>query len=540
MLSLVALLAASAFQVEGAGSCPRPEQVKARLDRIAAEGDHVVELHRLDDRLQVRLLDSRGDVVGERDLIGKSSCEELAEATAVLVSAWTIDVPALELPVLEPTPPAQEEPPPAPVAAPPVVARAPMIVPTPFTPAVQTEIAPEHRSRHDLTAGFSVGVGSRFTSAAGIAAAYDYWFLDGLAVEASIHGHFAHGAQAPFEQFFVIPDFYTPTFVFSANIVPSFARGPARLAGLWPGPGVELYGALGVGIGNVRNDVFSDDVITAIFQAGAGLRFHVFREAIAIETELRDLFFIDPDGGVTDSVHWQAGLRVGMDASGWKARDQEDRPTTELGGRLVLTPMAGIAPLDSNVIAGAISGAATYEIFEFLGVELVGSYLFPSTTDKFDQQLEAARLTPEPAKLTQLLWAFGGGVRINALRGRFSPLGVAFDGDLTLYFAGGAAIGQSRTPCVPGLQQNGSECLLGEVVPLDGVVYGARELEAIGYAAGGLQLDFNDWFGGTVEFRDFIFDSHVFRPDGSDPFLADTRAIRHVALLQIGATFLLL
>src|SRR5687767_7906503 len=99
---LLALLALSSFEVEGGGSCPDPEAVKARLAELSIEGAHVVQLRVLTDRLQVRLLDARGALVGERDLMRNSSCEELAEATAVLVSAWTIDVPALELPALEP------------------------------------------------------------------------------------------------------------------------------------------------------------------------------------------------------------------------------------------------------------------------------------------------------------------------------------------------------------------------------------------------------------------------------------------------------
>jgi hypothetical protein len=557
MAPLLALLAVASFEVRGPSTCPRPEAVEQRLLGVPADGDHLVELKNEGRMLQVRLLDRRGTLLGERDLERNSTCDELAEAAAVLVSAWTIDFPAMELPALEPETQLSMV---QPVVAPPLSLVTPKLAATPFT---ETEIKPEipshHRGgEHDLDLGFSIGVGERLTDADGLVLSYVYWPLEGMGLEASFHWHLfddrltdraivATRNQSSFENTF--RDLHAPTWVASVSAVGSLARGPTRLLGLVTGPSLELYGVFGVGAGSVHRDfLFSDNgseffssmsSTSPVFSGGAGLRIYGFREGIALEVELRDLFFPDPDGGLTHSLQLQAGLRVSIDPRAWKARDREDRPQRSLTNRLAITPLFAAGIANEFVSTFGIGGSVVYHVWDFVAVETVGARFFPSQSEMTRALDELGRVTPPFAQLSELMWTLGAGVRIHALRGRFAPLGLPFDGDFSLYLAGGIGFGQTRVPCVPGEPIDADPFGFGALCPDSGTSYEPPRYAPIGQVGGGFQLELTDWLGATIEMRDFIYRSSVLRPLASDPLQSFTEATRHVVVAQLGASVLL-
>lgn len=133
LLSLVSL-------VEGE-SCPAPVDVEARVrailhlapDQQLSEG-FAVERH--EAGLYVALRGADSTLIGERTLPTAGSCDELAQAAAVVLAAWLSDVHpdfagALPAPAPDDSPPAHQEAPPAPVSeAPPAVLATPRPVAT--------------------------------------------------------------------------------------------------------------------------------------------------------------------------------------------------------------------------------------------------------------------------------------------------------------------------------------------------------------------------------------------------------------------------
>jgi len=124
-------------------TCPAPADVEARVRDILhlpagqklTEG-FVVERH--EAGLYVELRSAESAVIGQRTLPAEGTCDELAQAAAVVLSAWLSDVHpdfAGALPAAEPPPPARApEPAPAPVAGPvgaPVPATRPPALPSP-------------------------------------------------------------------------------------------------------------------------------------------------------------------------------------------------------------------------------------------------------------------------------------------------------------------------------------------------------------------------------------------------------------------------
>lgn len=150
-----------AFQSLVAGeTCPAPVDVEARVlhilqlpaEQALTEG-FVVERH--EAGLYVELRSADGAVIGQRTLPAEGSCDELAQAAAVVLSAWLSDVhpdfagalpPA---PAAEPAPEPAAEPAPAPVPEPVV---APVPVPPPL-PAPSAPPAPPRRLELALGAG---------------------------------------------------------------------------------------------------------------------------------------------------------------------------------------------------------------------------------------------------------------------------------------------------------------------------------------------------------------------------------------------------
>jgi hypothetical protein len=80
------------MQVEGAIECPAPGAVVAALGRLgagASPNDERVALASADDQLRVRLLDRAGRVLHEWRLPRAGSCQELADAAALVVAVWS-------------------------------------------------------------------------------------------------------------------------------------------------------------------------------------------------------------------------------------------------------------------------------------------------------------------------------------------------------------------------------------------------------------------------------------------------------------------
>ncbi len=120
------LLALQSLAVSG-GTCPAPADVEARVlailqlppKQLLTEG---FSAERVQGGLRVILRSSEGALIGERLLPADGTCDELAQASAVVLSAWLSDVHpdfAAELPpaVAEPAP-EPEPPPPAPLPKP--------------------------------------------------------------------------------------------------------------------------------------------------------------------------------------------------------------------------------------------------------------------------------------------------------------------------------------------------------------------------------------------------------------------------------------
>lgn len=148
-----------ALQSLAAGeSCPAAEDVQTRVRTILHLGPEqqltesfLVERH--EAGLYVVLKAADASVIGERTLPLEGSCDELAQAAAVVLSAWLTDVHpdfagALPAPVTEPA----AEPPPAPAPEKPEPAKpAPAAKPAPVFPVRPS--APPNPGRFDWGAG---------------------------------------------------------------------------------------------------------------------------------------------------------------------------------------------------------------------------------------------------------------------------------------------------------------------------------------------------------------------------------------------------
>jgi hypothetical protein len=135
-LHAAAGLLIAAVVVEGPSECPTPAAVQERLAPLlppdTGRGASLVELVNEPDGLRISLRRADGTLAGTRTIGGVHSCDELADAAAVMIAAWQTDAAAGE-----PAP----APPPPPVA-PPVAAvkTAPPAAPPPASPAVRWEL----------------------------------------------------------------------------------------------------------------------------------------------------------------------------------------------------------------------------------------------------------------------------------------------------------------------------------------------------------------------------------------------------------------
>jgi len=105
-----------AVVIEGTSACPTPAEVEQSLHPLLPEGGRdVARLEAQDGGLQVTLVRADGSNAGRRTLGGEHTCQELADAVAVMIAAWQSDL-ARER-ALAPPPVAVVAPPPPPVLA---------------------------------------------------------------------------------------------------------------------------------------------------------------------------------------------------------------------------------------------------------------------------------------------------------------------------------------------------------------------------------------------------------------------------------------
>src|SRR5204862_2746315 len=113
----------AAVTVEGTTTCPDPAAVSERLAALLpaakdSAGD-VALLAAEGDGVRIVLRHADGSAGGTRTLDGRHSCDELAEAAAVIIAAWQNDggvddrrlAPTAAAPALPRTPPAAPAPP---------------------------------------------------------------------------------------------------------------------------------------------------------------------------------------------------------------------------------------------------------------------------------------------------------------------------------------------------------------------------------------------------------------------------------------------
>ncbi len=214
-----------------------------------------------------------------------------------------------------------------------------------------------------------------------------------------------------------------------------------------------------------------------------------------------------------------------------------------------LTPLFALSFTDNFVQTFAPAASITYHAAENFGLELFGAYMFPTESGLTNEILDKGKLTPEVAKLTQMLWAAGLGVQWSPIYGKIQIFGASL-GNFAFYVGAGAAIGQSRVQCTPATMLdpyrgfNPPECPQIEEQP-DGTqdtqqrVYEPATLKVMGSLSGGVRFYFRDWIGLKFEVKDYIFTSRVYRPETMEPTQRFTDAVRNNIFAQIGLSFLL-
>jgi hypothetical protein len=172
-------------------TCPAPVDVDARVRSILhlppeQELSEAFLVERHESGLYVELRNADATVIGQRTLPVEGSCDELAQAAAVVLSAWLSDVHPDFAGALPPAP-APEPAPVAPVPEPPTPA--PQLAAAPPMPAPSARPPPPRRLELALGAGADLAVGAHAdaTFAASSVMVIDYapptrgWGLSGFA-----------------------------------------------------------------------------------------------------------------------------------------------------------------------------------------------------------------------------------------------------------------------------------------------------------------------------------------------------------------------
>lgn len=232
-------------------------------------------------------------------------------------------------------------------------------------------------------------------------------------------------------------------------------------------------------------------------------------------------------------------------------------------GKLELTPLASASFTDRFVQTFAPAGSVSYHLAENFAVELFGAYMIP-TESGLTKEILLGRtrdgvklsLTPEVAKLTQMLWAAGAGVQWSPIYGKVQIAGVSL-GNFNFYIGAGFALGQSRVRCTSGTRLDPNR---GFAIP-DGATaatcpvplpddpepaedelrefYEPATLKGMGALSAGVRFYFSNWLGLKFEVKDYIFSARVYQPDNREATQRYTDAIRNNIFAQLGVSFLL-
>ncbi|MEO1338541.1 MAG: outer membrane beta-barrel domain-containing protein, partial [Myxococcota bacterium] len=187
-----------------------------------------------------------------------------------------------------------------------------------------------------------------------------------------------------------------------------------------------------------------------------------------------------------------------------------------------ITPMFGLAFNDRFVSTLSPAASITYHVAESFGIELYGGVMIPSESALTEEILIEYSLTPEVAKLTQMLWAAGIGFQWSPIYGKVH----IFDeylGNFAIYVGAGLGAGQTRVRCTPGNELDPNRGFEGtcptqtdQVSALEvNEVYEPATLKLMGSISGGIRFNVSNSIGLKIEVKDYIFSSRVFRPQTS-------------------------
>lgn len=215
-------------------------------------------------------------------------------------------------------------------------------------------------------------------------------------------------------------------------------------------------------------------------------------------------------------------------------------------GKFELTPLLAASFTDRFVQTFAPAASVTYHVAENFGIELFGGYMFPTESGLTVEILQKGKLTPETAKLTQMLWAAGLGVQWSPIYGKVQLFGASL-GNFNFYVGAGVGIGQTRVRCTPGtpldpVQFPNEECPASPQLTAENdfiEVYEPASLQVMGSLSGGVRFYFSNWLGLKFEVKDYLFSARVFRPETAEPTQRFTDAIRNNIYAQLGVSFLL-
>ena len=213
---------------------------------------------------------------------------------------------------------------------------------------------------------------------------------------------------------------------------------------------------------------------------------------------------------------------------------------------LTLNP-ASISFTDRFVQTYGAGAGVGYHIAENFGIELAGVYLFPFESDLTTEILREGKLTPEIAKLTQMLWAVGAGVEWSPVYGKIEIFD-KFLGNFGVYVTTSVGVGQTRVQCTPATPLDpdvfgpSKECetLAATNDPNDAfkTVYEPARTVPMISIGGGIRFFFADFIGLRVEVRDWLFPARVYRPGSNELTQRYTDAIRNNVFFNIGVSFL--
>jgi hypothetical protein len=175
-------------------TCPAPVDVDARVRSILhlrpeQELSEAFVVERHESGLYVELRNADATVIGQRTLPVEGSCDELAQAAAVVLSAWLSDVHPDFAGALPPAPPPEPAPvAPVPEPPPPAPAPAPQLVAAPAPAPASSLPSPARRLELALGVGADLAVAdaAEATFAASAVLVVDYapptrgWGLSGF------------------------------------------------------------------------------------------------------------------------------------------------------------------------------------------------------------------------------------------------------------------------------------------------------------------------------------------------------------------------